>query len=531
MVFLSDKNYNHSMQIVENKALLITTKKADLITSLIPKSKILERNGLRAKVLVHWGEEECKVLRNLKIKDVPHVMLKDYKWPGFFKPMSHQKAMASFMATHKRCYNLSTMGVGKTASVAWAADYLLSIGAIKKVLILCPLSIMQSAWQADLFKTVMHRTVGIAHGTKAQREKVIKGDYEFVVMNHDGIKVMKKELRTAKFDLVVIDELNAFKNSQSDRSKTLMSILQPQTWVWGLTGTPAAQCPSDAYGLAKIVRPDSVPEYFKRYRDMVLTQVTTYKWVPKSNAKEVVYATLQPAIRFTKEECLDLPGITYTTRDVPLTPMQEKFYAKLKNQGGMTAAGLGITAANAAVLINKLLQISAGSIYAEEKEVVEFDISNRYNELLELVKQTEHKTIVFVPFKHVISVLSDRLTTDGITNGFINGDVGLAKRTELFKDFQTEDDPKVLLIQPQAAAHGVTLTAADLVVWWGPVASTETYLQANARAYRHGQKNKVTVVHLQGSAAERRIFKLLEGNIDVHNSIVDLYKEEMGLTK
>lgn len=518
------------MQIVDNKALLITTKKADTIASLIPKSQIIERNGEKARVLVYWGYEECKILRNLKIKNVPNPIHREYAWPGFYKPMSHQRDMAAFMAAHHRCYNLSTMGVGKTSAAAWAADYLMSKKIIQRVLVLCPLSIMQSAWQADLFKTVMHRTVGIAHGSREQRKRVIEADYDFVIMNHDGVKVMRKELTEAEFDLIIIDELNVFKNSQSDRSKALMTIIKADTWVWGMTGTPAAQCPTDAYGLAKIVRPDSVPQYFKRFRDSVLRQVTTYKWVPKDNAKDTVFATLQPAIRFTKEECLDLPEITYTTRDVPLTTMQEKFYNRLKNQMRMEAAGLPVTAANAAVLINKLLQISAGGIYSEEKEVVEFDTSTRYAELLELINQTDQKAIVFVPFKHVIDVLSEKLTADGISNGFINGDVPLSKRTELFKNFQTEDDPKVLLIQPQAAAHGVTLTAADLVVWWGPVASTETYLQANARAHRHGQKNKVTVVHLQGSAAERRIFKLLQGNIDVHNSIVDLYKEELGLT-
>lgn len=518
------------MQIVDNKALLITTKKADIIASLIPKSQIIERNGEKARVLVYWGYEECKILRNLKIKNVPNPIHREYAWPGFYKPMAHQRESADFMASHRRCYNLSVAGTGKTSAAAWAADYLMTKGIIKRVLVLCPLSIMQSAWQADLFKTVMHRTVGIAHGTREQRRRVIEADYDFVIMNHDGVKVMRKELAEANFDLIVIDELSFFKSAQADRSKALMSIIKADTWVWGMTGTPAAQCPTDAYGLAKIVRPDSVPQYFKRFRDSVLRQVTTYKWVPKDNAKDIVFATLQPAIRFTKEECLDLPEITYTTRDIPLTKMQETYYNKLKNQMRMEAAGLPVTAANAAVLINKLLQISSGSVRGEDGEAVEFDISSRYAELLDIVNQTEQKVIVFAPFTHTIHILHDKLVSDGVTAGIINGEVALAQRTALFKAFQTEDDPKVLIIQPQSAAHGVTLTAADTVVWWGPTASTETYLQANARAHRNGQKNKVTVVHLQGSAAERRIFKLLQGNIDVHNSIVDLYKEELGLT-
>lgn len=515
------------MEIIENRALLITTKQADIIANLIPKSKVLERRGSTGKVLVHWGLEECQILRNLHIRNVPHPILGKYNWPGVYRPMGHQRTMASFMASHKRNYNLSSPGVGKTSAAAWAADYLMSQGIIKRVLVLCPLSIMESAWQSDLFKTAMHRTVGIAYGTREKRAAVIKGNYEFVIMNHDGVKIMQKELLEAAFDLIIIDELTFFKSSQSDRSKSLHAIIRPNTWVWGMTGTPAAQAPTDAYGLAKVVRPDSIPKFFGRFRDEVMVKVTPFKWAPKPNAKDTVFKLLQPAIRFTKEECLDLPSITYTSRHIPLTKQQEVYYKKIKSQMAVAVAGVQITAVNAATLINKLLQISQGCIYGEDREVLEFDVSNRYNELVDIVNQSEHKVIVFVPYTHTISMLQNRLQADGITCDTISGDVAVSKRTGIFKAFQTEENPKVILIQPQSAAHGVTLTAADTVVWWGPVASTETYLQANARAHRNGQKNKVTVVHLEGSAAERRIFSLLQNNIDVHQSIVDLYKQEI----
>lgn len=518
------------MQIIQNKALLLTTKKADQITALIPKSKVLERRGDIARVLVNWDHEECQVLRNLNIKNVPHPIIGKYKWPGMYRPFNHQITTAAFAASNKRCYILNEMGTGKSMSVGWAADYLMTHGFIKKALILCPLSIMESAWQSDLFKSVMHRTVGIAYGSREVRAKVIQGNYDFVIMNHDGIKLMQDELIAAKFDLVIIDELTAFKTATSDRSKALHKIINPATWVWGMTGSPAAQSPVEAYGLAKAVKPDSVNFHFGKFRDMVMRKITQFKWVPKANAKETVHALLQPAIRYTKEECLDLPSIMYTTRDVPLTKQQDKYYNMIRQKMVIEAAGSQITAVNAATLMNKLLQISAGNAYDADKEVIEFDISNRYAELLDLVQQTENKVIVFVPFKHVIERLTDLLKKDGISSEFINGDVGLAKRTEIFKAFQTEDDPKVIIIQPQAAAHGVTLTRADVVVWWGPISSTETYVQANARAHRAGQKNKVTVVHLQGSPVEKRVFKMLENNIDVHQSIVELYKQEL-LTK
>ena len=91
--------------------------------------------------------------------------------------------------------------------------------------------------------------------------------------------------------------------------------------------------------------------------------------------------------------------------------------------------------------------------------------------------------------------------------------------------FQETSDPRVLVIQPQAAAHGVTLTAANTVVWWGPTSSLETYSQANARVHRSGQKHKSTVVQLHGSPVEKRVYTLLDNRIDVHTKIIDLYKE------
>ena len=122
-------------------------------------------------------------------------------------------------------------------------------------------------------------------------------------------------------------------------------------------------------------------------------------------------------------------------------------------------------------------------------------------------------------------MLVEKLNKDGITNAVIRGDVSAAKRTEIFKRFQTEPDPRVLVIQPQAAAHGVTLTAANTIVWWGPVSSLETYAQANARVHRSGQKHPCSVIQLQGSPVEKRMYALLDGRIDIHTKIIDLYNE------
>jgi superfamily II DNA or RNA helicase len=292
-----------------------------------------------------------------------------------------------------------------------------------------------------------------------------------------------------------------------------------------MTGTPAAQSPLDAYGIAKLVNPTGVPRFFGSFRDQVMRKITQFKWIPKESATNTVYNALQPAIRFTKDECLDLPDMTYVKREVEMTRQQKKYYDMLKNRLVMEAAGEEVTAANAAIAMNKLLQISAGAVYTDDGDTLEFDIKNRYNVLKEVIDESSQKVLVFVPFKHTIDILTEKLRKDGLTAEVIRGDVSASKRTEIFKRFQEQPNPKILVIQPQSAAHGVTLTAANTVVWWGPTSSLETYAQANARVHRSGQRHPCTVIQLQGSAVEKHVYALLNNRINVHSQIIDLYKQ------
>lgn len=515
------------MQIIDNKALLIRTKKADQITNLIPKSKLLKKEGELGEVLVHWGYDETRILRNLRIKDVPNPILGRYKWPGVFTPFEHQRTTAAFLASHPRCFCLSEAGTGKTSAAAWAADYLMQVGQVKRVLIVCPVSIMDTAWRSDLFKTVMHRSVGLAVGLREKRKDVIRAQYDFTIINFDGVKVVRDELFDQAYDLIIVDEASAVKSVTTDRWKALAHIVHPHTRLWLMTGTPAAQSPTDAYGLAKLVNPQGVPRFFGAFRDQVMRKVTQFKWAPKASASETVHRVLQPAIRFTKEECLDLPDMLYVTREVPLTKQQHKYYEAIRKQMVATAAGEQITAVNAASMLNKLLQIAQGAVYTTERDVVEFDVRNRFNELLDVVHGTTHKVIVFVPFRHVLERLENDLAKEGVSTVLIHGGTAASIRAQYIKQFQTEQAPKVILIIPQAAAHGITLTRADTVVWWGPVTSAELYLQGNARAHRAGQRNSVTVVRLQGSPVEKRIYALLDGKLDMHQALVQLYEEEI----
>ena len=313
-------------------------------------------------------------------------------------------------------------GTGKTLSALWAADYLMSRGFVQRCLILCPLSIMQSAWLSDLNNSIIHRSAVVAHHPKASRRiEMIQSDYEFVICNYDGLNLIADEIvNDGRFDLIIVDEANAYKTMTTKRWKTLKSVVKPNGYLWMMTGTPASQSPVDAYGLAKLVNPDGVPKFFTAWRDQVMNKISMFKWAPKHNAKEMVFNALQPAIRYTKEQCLDLPPVITITREVPLTPQQKKYYDLLKERMLVQAAGETISAVNAAAGVSKLLQISCGAVYTDDKEVVEFDAGPRLGVLEEILEETSRKVIVFALFRSSIDTIQTHLTKKNISNECIH---------------------------------------------------------------------------------------------------------------
>ena len=169
--------------------------------------------------------------------------------------------------------------------------------------------------------------------------------------------------------------------------------------------------------------------------------------------------------------------------------------------------------------------MGCGRVYSDTGEVLRFDASNRLNVMDEIIDESDKKTIIFAPFRHVIELIKDHLADRDIRTTFIHGDVSPAKRGDIIKDFQENPETRVIVIQPQAAAHGITLTAASSVIWFGPTSSVETFLQANSRAHRNGQDTKVTIFMIQGSPAEVRMYDMLDTRVVSHTSLINMYKE------
>ena len=492
--------------IPEKKKIVIDSSANDDVLTCIPHAKKFELNG-KDVVALNYGVDEALVLKNMGFS-VPAPILHYYDWPGRFQPMDHQKETAAFLTMHKRALCLNAPGTGKSISSLWAADFLLEQGVAKKILIVAPLSTLTVVWGREMKHHLPHRSFGICTGTKERRERVLaQPGLQYVIINHDGFTSMRDKLTDC--DVVIYDEATALKSPSSQRYKIFAKWMDKhQPWLWMLTGTPISQTPADAWTLARLCLSPYVPKSFTTFKDLVMQKVSTFRWTPRPDALETCKRVLQPSIRFSLDECKDLPDTNFVGRKTTLTKQQEKAFKEMKDKAVTVFAAGEVAAPNAAVVLSKLLQISCGVVYGDDTTIA-IDASERYNSLTELLEEIGDKVIVFVPLRGVQDWLEQKLRADGIDVASVHGDVGKNARNQIFNDFQHTDSIKVLLAHPKVAAHGLTLTRAKDIIWFAPIYSLEQYEQANARIRRLTTQGKTTVWHIWATSFEAELYRRL----------------------
>jgi len=343
----------------KKKAVVFKLRNPQRITTVVPTAKCVAKPDHTIVVVPH-RPDETRVLRNLGF-NVPDPMPLHYDWPkanGRFDPFQAQRATASFLTMHSRAFCLNSMGTGKTNAALWAYDYLRRVKQANKVLVVCPLSTMERTWADAVFSTFPHLDFAVLHGTRDKRLKLLASDVHVYIINIDGVATIAQELaKRPDIDLVIIDELALARNQSTTRWKMLDTICNKQfsRRVWGMTGSPTPNSPTDAWAQCKLVTPDNpaVPKYFGRFRDMVMRQLTQFKWVPRPEANEVIHKMMQPAIRFSLDDCVDLPPQMFLTRDVEMTKEQTKAYKDMLDKLSVEMAQGQILAVNEAVKANK----------------------------------------------------------------------------------------------------------------------------------------------------------------------------------
>jgi len=510
----------------DKRALILRLRNPSRVTTPIPTAKLVTHNG-NTYVAVPHRPDEVKVLRNLGF-NAPDPMTYYYKWPGRFKPFQAQIETANFLSMHDRAFCLNSMGLGKTVTALWSYDYMRDARMVKKTLVVCPLSTMERTWADEVFKTFPHLDTVVLYGSRERRKKLLKQDAHVYIINTDGLKTIAEDLKDRPdIDLIIVDEIAMFRNASTDRWKTLNTICNKQTprRIWALTGAPTPHEPTDAWAQCRIVCPTNpdVPKYFGQFRDSVMKQITSFKWVPRHDAVETVKKVMQPAVRFALDDCVDLPEQTFLTRDVEMTPEQKTAYKAMLEKLMMEYQGGEVLAVNEAVKANKLVQIACGVAYGKDGEYINIPSKPRIDVLKELIESSEGKVLVFVPLTGVLEHVVRELESEW-TVAAIHGGTPKAERDQIFGDFQKTTDPHVIVANPATMSHGLTLTAATTIIWYAPIHSNDIYEQACARVRRPGQTRTTVIAHIAGSDIERRIYSRLQRKQKLQGSLLEIMK-------
>jgi SNF2 family DNA or RNA helicase len=478
--------------------------------------------------------DTTRLARNLG-HAVPAPIITQYDWNAD-SPFRTQIITSAMLTMQHRAYVLSEMGTGKTRGTLHAINFMLLNKEIDRVLVSAPLSTLVHVWDKEIFRYFGHLSTGVLYGSKKKRLKVLSEDHQIYIINHDGVETILPELIAKGFSLVVVDELSGFRNASTalwkahnllingGKLKDSAGVLQPIPFVWGLTGSPTPNEPADAWAQCRLLTPARVPPYFKQFKRMTMRQISQFKWIELPESKEIVVEAMQPAVRFKRDDCVELPDVSYQDRSVQLSSQQDRVYKEMLRKLKMGFQEGTVTAANEGVLMSKLLQIASGWVYTTDRRVVSLDNKDRIDNLLEVLHEAEGKVIVFVDFIHAAKELYKRLLQERPDVAMVTGETPANARNNIFASFQNSPSPRWLVAHPKCMAHGLTLTAANTIVWFTPTTSLETYQQACARIIRPGQTRKSLIVHLTGTTVESKLYRRLQQKARTQGALLEMFE-------
>ncbi|HAT1420932.1 TPA: DEAD/DEAH box helicase, partial [Corynebacterium striatum] len=413
-----------------------------------------------------------------------------------YKPHNYQVVATQFVEEHPQAAILLGMGLGKTVITLTAIwNLLLDSFQARRVLIIAPLRVARDTWPAEAAKWdhLAGLTVAVAVGSKPQRVDALADEAMVTVINRENVPWLVRHLgNTWPFDTVVIDELSSFKNHRAQRFKALATVRPLMSRIVGLTGTPAANGLMDLWAQFRLLdEGQRLGRFITYYRNRWFVpdrrngqQIFTYKPAPGAEG-EIYEAISDITLSMRTTDYLRLPELTVTTKLVDLDVKERKAYERLRDEMVLDLDGQVIDAANAAALSGKLLQLASGAIYDEDGQpLVVHD--RKLDALEDLVEAANGQPLLVAYwFKHDRERITERFP----------GARELKTSTDI-KAWNAREIP-LALIHPASAGHGLNLQqGGNLLVWFSLTWSLELYQQTNARLYRQGQDQPVTITHL-----------------------------------
>ena len=422
-----------------------------------------------------------------------------------FTPHEYQKYCIEYIKTHNVSALFLDMGLGKTVTTLTALrDMMLDDVSVSKVLVIAPLRVARDTWPAEVEKWdhLSDLDVSVIVGTAKERTAALNHSAMIYVVNRENVKWLVDYYESNglrwDFDCVVIDELSSFKNYQSQRFKWLRKV-RPFVKRWiGLTGTPTSNGLMDLWAEIGILDGgERLGRFIGRYRDayfkpgsMNPSTGVVFSYIPRPGAEEQIYDRISDmTISMKALDYLDMPECVYVDHKVEMSEPERRLYDQLKKDLIIPLEDGDIDAANAASLSNKLLQMSNGAVYDENGEAR--TIHSRKLEMLEDLIESANGQPVLIAywFKHDRERILSHLTAAGYSPRDI-------RESQDIKDWNAGNIP-VALIHPAGAGHGLNIQeGGHILIWFGLTWSLELYQQTNARLWRQGQKQTVTIHHI-----------------------------------
>lgn len=425
---------------------------------------------------------------------------------------------------------LLDMGLGKTVSTLTALSYLIDHLEAVQVLVIAPLRVAQSTWDAEIKKWAHLQDLRVSKvlGTKDERLAALDTPADIYIINVDNVRWLVNHYgRTRwRFDTVIVDEFSQFKDSKSQRFKALYSRRKYIKRLVGLTGTPAPNGLDDLWSQMRLIDDGArlgrtKGEFYGRYfTPGARNGNVVYEWKVQEWAKKHIYKAIEDvAVSMKAKDYLDMPKLRINVLRVHMDAKERKQYDELKRELILEFEEGDVVAVNAGVLCGKLLQLANGSVY-DENRLVQHIHDKKLDALESIIEEAAGAPVlVFYAFKHDLERIEKRLKR------FKPVRVGGSDTIEAWN----RGDIRVLLAHPASAGHGLNLQkGGSIIAWFGLTYSLEQDQQANARLYRQGQEKPVTIHYITADQTiDERVLKALRNKSVGQEELLSAVKAEL----
>lgn len=429
------------------------------------------------------------------------------------------------------------MGMGKTATTLSAINELMfDRYEVSKVLVIAPLRVANTVWSDEIeqWEELRHLRYAKIVGTPKQRRAALEQDADIYIVNREILPWLVQQCSPYfKWDMVVIDELSSFKSWQSKRFKAFMAMRPYMKRVVGLTGTPSSNGLMDLFAEFKVIDSGErlgrfIGEYRSRYFDEGRRNGNiVYEYIPMDYAECQIYDKIDDiTISMKAMDYLDMPELISTKKVVHLTDKETDNYKRFKKDYVLSDLEDGeVTAANAASLSNKLVQMANGTVYSDDHQVVSLH-DQKLDTLEDIIEAANGEPVLVAYwFKHDLQRIEERLAKLKVQ--------GTVLKTEQDIREWNKGNIRVGLLHPASAGHGLNLQkGGHHLVWFGLTWSLELYQQTNARLWRQGQQAETVVIQhiVTEGTIDEEILKALENKDAQQSRLIEAVKAQVGGT-